>query len=162
MQSVRRFVLSAMILTAGCVSEAPHTSSSAIDAPECAGTEAGKSCVTLRFIVNDEVRDSTPRRLIGTLNWGLYKGGDVDLLGPGDHPSLHGDEIKEASFVAPNTVYEITVTNVRPQPMQALAYLDTDGDGDSSKGDPVTFPSRPFDVPADKHTVVKVVFDFLR
>ena len=162
MQSVRPLLFVVLLVLTGCVKKPPATDAGSLDDELCSSTAEGHSCVTLRISANDEVRDHSNRPLRGPLNWALYRGGDVDLLGPGDHKSLYGDTIQNVNLEQPNSDYAITIADVTPQKMQSLAYLDTDNDGDSSSGDPVTFPSGPFDVPPNSHIVVKVVLDFLR
>jgi hypothetical protein len=58
--------------------------------------------------------------------------------------------------------YVVTLADLDAKAYQIIAYLDDDASGEPDSGDPVTFPSGGFDVPAEKHTVVDVFLDYLR
>ncbi len=138
----------------------------------CAPTQEGNGCLTLWYTPSQSVRRDAAS-LSGTLNWGLYRGGDVGPFGPGDHKSLYGDALA-ADFTndyrTPNddpdglhpVAGEINLADIPAQKYQALGYLDVDENGESSSGDPVTLPKGEFALPADTHMRVTVQLDFLR
>lgn len=131
-------------------------------AADCGDIEPGKACLSLEFSLEESIREDAGGRMTGDLHWAVYRGGDVGLFGPGDHDSLYAGEIHGVDLAGSGSVYEIHLENVDAKDYQVLAFLDRDGDGESSGGDPVTFPSDAFGVRADLRTRVTVLLDYVR
>jgi hypothetical protein len=124
--------------------------------------------LTLIFAVPAKTRSAAKGDLRGGFGWGLYKGGDVTLFGPGDHAQLYGTpyppmrgDLPEVDLSAPDATFAVTMTNVPPGDYQVLASLDDDDSGGDSAGDPATFPSAPFGVSGDTHQTLDVALDYL-
>jgi hypothetical protein len=159
-------------LSTGCWGSVPETQ----DAGACPYASPGNGCLTLIFFPSASVAKQASS-LKGTLNWGLYKGGAVGSLGPGNNASLYGgaiavdfsdegDPTPGVSTVdgggdvdaGPDGTY---LPNIPAQDYQVLAYLDIHGTGESSGGDPVTLPSGSFTVPANTHIEARVELDYI-
>ncbi len=160
-----------LVMLAGCGLLGPSGSNSTrasdLGDPDCAGTHAGRACLTIHFGVHRGIRDSAPGDLKGYLEWGLYRGGDVGLLGPGDNVKVLGTperpaELPYVDFSVPGSEYVVTFADVEARDYQIVGYLDDDDSGKPDTGDPVTFPRDPFDVPADVHTDVDALLDYIR
>ncbi len=143
-----------------------HSSKTAVvewDEKQCEGTEKGNACLSLRFFVPHKIRGGAPGDLNGILHWGLYKGGDVGMLGPGDNKAVREGETKQPLNLAPNqSEHYVHIPNLPPGEYQSLGYLDDDGKDEDSSGDPVTFPSKAFSAKADEQTLHDVPLDYLR
>ena len=145
----------------GCMKDAPDTAPMEWEAG-CQGTQPGNACLTLRFSLEEAIREQANGVMGGDLNWALYKRGDVGLLGPGNNAAVLDGKIENADFGPPGSVYELHLPDMPAQPYHILAYLDRDRSGNSSKGDPVTFPSDAFPVSADRRTQVDVRLNYTR
>ena len=150
------------LLVGGCLAASPEPLFEGV----CAPTQEGHSCLTLIYAPSDSVRKQVDH-LAGTLNWGLYKGGDVGPFGPGDKQSLYGgnfyvDYDSDAGAPDGGVPGEIDLPDIPPQSYQALGYLDVHGTGESSSGDPVTLPAGAFGIDAGTHLEVNVPLDYVR
>jgi hypothetical protein len=153
-------VLLAATVLPGCLHEAPNTADGTLDG-ECAETAEGMACITLAFEMGGTAFRNAPGDLQGDLHWGLYDDGTVSGTGPNE-PSVAGTFVPDVDLSDPDTIIEIAVPNMEPGRYQALGYLDDDGDGESSNGDPVTLPSEGFNAPADQETRVQIFLDYIR
>ena len=149
----------------------------------CGSPDGGSGCLTLAYYPTASVH-SGASSVKGTLNWGLYKGGDVDLFGPGDNASLYGSAIPvdfgdpgdnptgkldggpgqtiEFDCTDGGVEVDIEIQGIPAESYQALGYLDIHGSGESSGGDPVTLPSSEFTVVAGELLRVEVPLDYIR
>jgi hypothetical protein len=142
----------------GCV--APATKRLPLDTPACVGTQPGNACLTLLFAVSDPVRQQAGERCSGFVHWGLYAGGDVGTLGPGNNPPLLGNSSYQVDLAAPGATGSLTLPNVTARSYQALGFISQQGPGHPSvAGDPVTLPSGTFDVPVNTHIQVTLLFN---
>lgn len=129
----------------------------------CSATESGNACLTLRYFAAERVRGQA-KALSGTLHWSVYKGGEVGVLGPGDHSPLATGAAEQVDLAAEGSYAEIDVPNLPSEHYQVLGFLDVSGSGSSSAvaGDPVTLPKDPFRIPPDRHFTLQVPLDYVR
>ena len=172
----RTAVLALMpLLFLGCVGPLPT------DKPgiPCGTADGGEGCLTLVYFPTASVRQDA-KSLKGTLNWGLYKGGDVNILGPGNNNSVFGGAIPvdfgeedqpalatdggsyEFTPIDGGLEVEIALQGIAAHAYQALGYLDIHGTGTATSGDPVSLPSASFTVPAGTTLRVDVPLDYIR
>jgi hypothetical protein len=144
---------------AGCMNGPPPSMVSSGLSPACEGTQPGDACLLLVFSTTPDVQKQVPTRVQGVLRWALYHGGDVDLFGPGGHKSVYFGDLPDLDLTKP---YSLHLPDVVAGSYQVLAYLDPDNVGHTVSGDPVTFPSDAFMVPADRETRVEVALDYVR
>lgn len=161
--SPRLLLVAVALLSAGCPEKAPATTILPFNDPACASTKSGNACLTLEFTVSDSVQQSAGARCKRALHWGLYRGGDVGLLGPGSNHSVQGGTISSVDLSVNGASSALTLPDIDARSYQALAFISQSEDASAAvPGDPVTFPSDPFDVPANEHTQASVVFDDVR
>jgi hypothetical protein len=116
--------------------------------------------VTLHVSVASDVREDADD-LVGAVHWALYADGDVGGFGPGDARSLRGDHTSVVDLSARGAACFVHVADVPATALQVLAFLDADGSGDDSSGDPVTLPTDAFSLEPDVRTQVEVVLDYI-
>jgi len=147
---------------AGCMGPAPTAAEGALG-EGCEGTSEGQACLVMRFALDDELRADAGERARGPLHWALFRGGDVGLFGPGDAEAVR-EGVTEApvDLATPGAAWTLSLPGLAPGEYQVLAFLDHDGDGDDSDGDPVTFPSDAFAVRPDRRTALDVRLDYVR
>jgi hypothetical protein len=156
-------------LTTACLGPPPKHYDVTQDA-NCLGTTQSASCMQIQFVTTPDVRkQAAPDRLTAQLHYGVYKGGTVSGLGPGDSPRLyHGDTPMPVNLSTSTASYSIFIPNVPVDiEYQVLGFLgpytlDSKGVPQAVGGDPVTLPTGSFPVTADEKTVVTVVMDFVR
>jgi hypothetical protein len=176
-QTVTNGLAALALSVSACLCGSPQTQVEGL----CASTQSGNGCLSLFYYPTDSVR-SGAACLRGTLNWSLYRGGDVGLFGPGNNPSLYGgafeadftncpgnpladaglfDESKlnDAGANAEGLQGEVDLPDIPAQSYQALGYLDCHGTGESSSGDPVTMPQNAFKLLPDTYLQVSVALD---
>src|SRR5262245_11562650 len=108
-------ILVGVVGSTGCLGSAEKTTRTDTDSVACKGTTAGKACLSLKFVVAEKIRNKRPGDLRGVLRWGMYKDGDVGMLGPGDHPKVAGGESKgPVDLSAPDATYVVDLPNVVP------------------------------------------------
>lgn len=115
----------------------------------------------MRFFAADDVKELAGDRLVGTLHWGVYRGEDVGLLGPGDAPSLLGGEIAGVSLAAKEATFDVEVPDIISSPIQILGFLDQNLSGVSDHGDPVSLPKAPIKPFPRRHNWIRVELDFI-
>lgn len=138
---------------------APATQALVPDASACGTVAPEHVCITLMVRVDERLRLERPLR--GTLNWALYRAGDVGILGPGKHDPVAAGAQENVELDGPDAVAALTIADVPHGAYQALLYLDVDLDDEASDGDPVTLPARAFDASAGGHLGVSVYLDHL-
>jgi hypothetical protein len=149
--------------SAGCLRSAEKTTKTEADETACKGTTEGKACLSLKFAIAEKIRTKSEGDLNGVLRWAMYKDGDVGLMGPGDNKYvLSGESKGPVDLSKPEAVYVVNLPNVTPGKYQVLGYVDDDGNGKDTSGEPVTFPKDGFVVSAGGQTVHDVSFDYLR
>lgn len=153
--------ITSCLLVSSCLRAPPEADVAPWEA-DCGAIEEGRACLSLEFSLEDSIREDAGGPMQGDLHWAVYRGGDVGLFGPGDHDSLYDGKIEAVDLAAADAIYEIHLKNVDAKDYQVLAFLDRDGDGESSGGDPVTFPSEAFGVRAGLRTRVTVLLDYVR
>lgn len=162
MSRFRMRVAAATLTAVSCLATAPREDLLTINDPECTGTRSGAACLSLLFVIADSTRQNDSARCNGFLHWGLYNGGDVGLLGPND-PSVQGGTVRNVNLSRVGASYALTIPDIEARTYQALAFLSQSASASSAvSGDPVTFPAGAFDVPANQHTQVTVILDWVR
>ncbi len=156
----RRLLLSLVLASglAGCLHGAPKTSVGGWD-PQCEGTPAGHACLKIVFSENSDVYSEG--KLTGDYYWALYNAGDVAGYGP-DGPVQYTGTVYDVDLSAPGATLATYVPGIRAQGYQILCYLDANQNGDPDKGEPVTYPSHSFNVPADTMTTVESILDGIK
>jgi hypothetical protein len=146
----------------------PSASKKSLDTPGCAGTAAGHACLTLVFSVALETRKHAAGDLNGPFGWGLYKGGDVTILGPGSNAQMYGTpwppapgDLPVVDFSADGATYSVTLADIDAREYQVLASLDDNANFQDDHGDVMTFPGDPFEATANEHTVFDATLDYL-
>jgi hypothetical protein len=145
----------------------------------CGSVDGGEGCLTLVYFPTASVRSGV-KTLKGTLNWGLYKGGDVNILGPGNNNSVFGGAVPvdfgeddqpavatdggsfEFTQIDGGREVEIVLQGIPARSYQALGYLDIHGTGDATSGDPVSLPSGSFTLAPGTSLRVDVPLDYIR
>jgi hypothetical protein len=156
-------VLIAGLVSAACLNPAPRTNSTNLPM-ECMGTNEGNACLKLSYASTDGARNHTDMaHLVGPLHWAAYRGGDVGVCGPGDHPPVfHGDTTMAIDFSG-TAPFVITIPDAPAIAYQVLGFVGQESaDKKAVPGDPVTFPSGSFPVPADKLTTIDVEINYVR
>lgn len=150
------------LLLGACLEPAPKTRSGDPCGDSNVAGASPATCLVLDVSMDEAVRRDAPGDLRGDLHWGLYRDGDVGALGPGDHASVLGDFVPDVDLSATGSGVTVPIPDVPAGDYQVLGYLDDDGDGESSAGDPVTLPSAGFSVPEGERTEVQMVLNYLR
>ena len=104
---------------------------------------ASKGVFALTFSVSGTITASPDLKgpLRGTIYCSVFAATDVTGLGPRDGAmSLVDFQIADADLSSPTPVRYTTTSDLFAGDYQILCFQDLDGDGEASKGDPVTLP----------------------
>lgn len=147
-------------LVTGCIDDPPPTEQVEWDEEACAATQPGNACLTFKFTATSDAKADADA-LIGEMRWALYRSGDVDLFGPGDNAPLYEGVAGTVDFSPDDAVFIDHLADVPAADYHILALLDLNGSKDGEDGEPVTFPSEPFQAPKDVRTQIDVVLDYV-
>ncbi len=150
---------SCTILSASCGLRDEPESGECSMGDECEGTTEKTACLQLTIRADPDIRKDKPDKLKGKLHGAVYKGGDVGALGPGDNENIYGDEINDVDLSTEESAVTMIFPNIQARDYQVLMYIDANGDDEANIGEIVTFPTDPFDAPANVKTCTEITLD---